>query len=361
MCMAATTDFAAIRAEIKARIDLRDLIAGDLGVRRRGDRVVARCPFHQEKTPSFTVYQDHFFCFGCEAKGDIFAWLQSDHHCFDAKGAYHEALRLAGMTPHAHGVQPTRRAKPTAAAVEPITPASLEPWMQPFVDAGWQALSAPRTAAAKRAAAYLEARGLLAAVPDCCFGVAEYDAIQQAVADGAPARVKAWYGRIILPFFWSGKLAWFKVRYVGSETAAELKAKNILRYDGPNIGHHVLPAPFNADSLQFGGEALLVEGELNAASIALALPETAIIGLPGGRLPTAWAEHLKTRTCAAIVDDDPAGEKHFAGLREMLEALNIPLRRISLRRASDGEKVDANDISVKFDPLELAKRIKGEL
>ena len=360
MCMAATTDFAAIRAEIKTRIDLRDLIAHDLGVRRRRESVVACCPFHQERTPSFTVYQDHFFCFGCEAKGDIFDWLQSDVHCFDAKGAYHEALRLAGMTPHAHQVQPIQRVKPTAVAVEPITPAPLEPWMEPFVDAGWKALSAPRTAVAQRAAAYLEARALSETVPALHFGVAQYDAIQQALADGAPSRVKGWYGRLILPFDWSAKLAWFKVRSVGLETAAELKAKNVLRYDGPNVGRHVLPAPFNADSLQYPGEVLLVEGELNAASIALALPETAIIGLPGGRLPTAWAEHLSTRSCAAIVDDDPAGEKHYAGLRDLLEGLSVPIRRISLRFAHDDEKVDANDILVRFGPLELRKRIRGE-
>jgi hypothetical protein len=356
--MTTMTDFAAIRLEIKARIDLRDIIANDLGVRWRGNQVVAHCPFHREKTASFKVYQDHFYCYGCQAKGDIFTWLQSDIHCFDAKGAFHEALRLAGMLlhqDHHHSKRPK-----TPIAMTPITPAPLEGWMETFVERGWNALRSPRTAAAKRAAAYLEARGLSAAVPAWHFGVVEYDMIQEALEGGAPPRVKAWYGRLILPYHWSAKFAWFKVRYVGSETASELKTKHILRYDGPNVGHHVLPVPFNADSLQFAGEVLLVEGELNAASIALAVPDAAVIGLPGGRLPSAWVEHLRSRSCAALMDDDSAGEKHFAGLRELLDKSSVPLRRISLRQASQMEKHDANDILVKFGPLELRKRVKGE-
>lgn len=53
-----------------------------LGVQlhRRGNRLVGRCPFHQDDTPSFTVYPDSdtFWCFGCFQRGDgidIFAML----------------------------------------------------------------------------------------------------------------------------------------------------------------------------------------------------------------------------------------------------------------------------------------------
>ncbi|VVA43955.1 conserved hypothetical protein [Candidatus Roizmanbacteria bacterium] len=42
-------------------------------IRRTGSRITALCPFHEEKTPSFTIYIDKntFHCFGCQANGDV--------------------------------------------------------------------------------------------------------------------------------------------------------------------------------------------------------------------------------------------------------------------------------------------------
>ncbi len=55
---------------------VRDIPAADaakrlnIKLRRRGNRFVALCPIHREKTPSLTFYPDgHFFCFGCQERG----------------------------------------------------------------------------------------------------------------------------------------------------------------------------------------------------------------------------------------------------------------------------------------------------
>ncbi len=54
--------------DIKDRVDLRDLVRYyGLDVNRGG---FALCPFHNERNPSFKVYEDHFHCFGCGAHGD---------------------------------------------------------------------------------------------------------------------------------------------------------------------------------------------------------------------------------------------------------------------------------------------------
>lgn len=70
---------ASILAEIKARIDLLDLIE-DYGVnlRRQGSGAKACCPFHQEKTPSFSVNGEKGFykCFGCGESGDAITFVQ---------------------------------------------------------------------------------------------------------------------------------------------------------------------------------------------------------------------------------------------------------------------------------------------
>ncbi len=66
-----------ILEEIKDRIDIVQLISQYLPLKRAGRNFKALCPFHGEKTPSFTVSPEKqfFHCFGCGASGDIFQFL----------------------------------------------------------------------------------------------------------------------------------------------------------------------------------------------------------------------------------------------------------------------------------------------
>src|SRR3712207_5421407 len=65
-------------AEIKRRYDLREVMLADLGrqpARRTREYWVWRCPLHEgDNTASFTVYEDHYYCYGCAADGDLFDW-----------------------------------------------------------------------------------------------------------------------------------------------------------------------------------------------------------------------------------------------------------------------------------------------
>lgn len=62
--------------EIKYRNDIETVISQYVALKRRGKNLVGLCPFHGEKTPSFTVYPDtaSFYCFGCGAGGDVFTF-----------------------------------------------------------------------------------------------------------------------------------------------------------------------------------------------------------------------------------------------------------------------------------------------
>ncbi|MFP6582449.1 MAG: CHC2 zinc finger domain-containing protein, partial [Candidatus Hydrogenedentota bacterium] len=65
--------------QVKNATDIVDVIGGYVELKPSGHgRLKALCPFHQEKTPSFTVSRDNqsFFCFGCEKGGDVFTFLQ---------------------------------------------------------------------------------------------------------------------------------------------------------------------------------------------------------------------------------------------------------------------------------------------
>ena len=64
--------------KIKERLSIVDVISSYLQVTAAGKNYKARCPFHNEKTPSFFISPDRgsYYCFGCGAKGDIFSFVE---------------------------------------------------------------------------------------------------------------------------------------------------------------------------------------------------------------------------------------------------------------------------------------------
>jgi DNA primase len=64
--------------EIKSRLDIVDIVSDRVVLRKTGSNYKGLCPFHKEKTPSFTVNQDKqiFHCFGCNTGGDIISFLE---------------------------------------------------------------------------------------------------------------------------------------------------------------------------------------------------------------------------------------------------------------------------------------------
>ena len=64
--------------QIKEKLSIEDVIGSYIKLERAGNSLKARCPFHNEKTPSFFVSPDRggYYCFGCGVKGDIFTFVQ---------------------------------------------------------------------------------------------------------------------------------------------------------------------------------------------------------------------------------------------------------------------------------------------
>jgi len=63
--------------QLKAQVDIVRVASDYVRLRRFGNRYSGLCPFHNEKTPSFSIYTEHQFfkCFGCDAKGDVFNFV----------------------------------------------------------------------------------------------------------------------------------------------------------------------------------------------------------------------------------------------------------------------------------------------
>lgn len=68
--------------DLLARVDIVDLIDSRVPLKKSGSNFVARCPFHTEKTPSFSVNRNKQFyhCFGCGASGDAISFLMDFNH-----------------------------------------------------------------------------------------------------------------------------------------------------------------------------------------------------------------------------------------------------------------------------------------
>jgi DNA primase len=64
--------------DVKAAADIVAVIGGRTQLRKSGPRYVARCPFHEERTPSFSVnaVEGFYYCFGCGAKGDAITFVR---------------------------------------------------------------------------------------------------------------------------------------------------------------------------------------------------------------------------------------------------------------------------------------------
>lgn len=85
--------------EILNRVDIVELIAGYIPLKRFGRNYKALCPFHHEKTPSFVVNPDKqiFHCFGCSAGGNAFGFLMQYEH-LEFPEAIEALARKAGVT-----------------------------------------------------------------------------------------------------------------------------------------------------------------------------------------------------------------------------------------------------------------------
>ncbi len=84
--------------ELLVRVDIVDLIDSHVPLKKTGTNYVARCPFHAEKTPSFSVSQSKqfFHCFGCGISGNAISFLMNFSH-LDFVEAVEDLAGFAGV------------------------------------------------------------------------------------------------------------------------------------------------------------------------------------------------------------------------------------------------------------------------
>ncbi len=94
--------------DLKARLDLVDVVSSYVTLQRSGSNLRGLCPFHSERSPSFTVFtggDPHFYCFGCGAGGDVVSFIMRIEN-LDYPAAIEFLAKRAGVTlPESAGEQ----------------------------------------------------------------------------------------------------------------------------------------------------------------------------------------------------------------------------------------------------------------
>jgi len=89
-------------SEIKNAADIVDVVSESVLLKKAGKNYMGLCPFHSEKTPSFTVSPDKqiFHCFGCSTGGNVFSFLMKQEGFSFPEAARHLAKRYGVDIPH---------------------------------------------------------------------------------------------------------------------------------------------------------------------------------------------------------------------------------------------------------------------
>ena len=84
--------------DLLERVDITDIVGARVTLKRTGRNYKALCPFHQEKTPSFSVNADKqfYYCFGCGAGGNAISFVM-EYDRLDFPAAIEQLARGAGL------------------------------------------------------------------------------------------------------------------------------------------------------------------------------------------------------------------------------------------------------------------------
>jgi DNA primase len=88
-------------AEVRSRTDIVEVISEYVSLQRKGKNYWGLCPFHSEKTPSFSVAPEKqmFYCFGCNVGGDIFSFVMKMEYWSFIESVYNLARRYGISLP----------------------------------------------------------------------------------------------------------------------------------------------------------------------------------------------------------------------------------------------------------------------
>ncbi len=265
--------------ELLARIDIVDIIDSRVPLRRAGRDYKACCPFHEEKTPSFTVSQEKQFyhCFGCGAHGSAIGFLMEYEHMTFPEAVDELAGRAGLAVPREAGPAPDAAPPPDdlAAIADALTRADR-----------YYRRQLREHSQAPQAVAYLKGRGLsgeIAAEFGLGFAPEGWDNLVRAlgadgvgqttlVAAGLAAKKESgsyydrFRGRVMFPIHdYRGRLVGFGGRVIGQGEPKYLNSPETPLF---HKGRELYGLYRARDALRRENRALVVEGYMDVVALA---------------------------------------------------------------------------------------------
>lgn len=336
--------------QLRSRITLSSLIGKSVRVQKAGREFKACCPFHNEKTPSFTINDEKGFyhCFGCGAHGDAIRWM-TDQRGLSFMDAVKELASEAGMDVPAPDQRAAKQAEARAGLHDVMAEAAR--WFMAQLSGSMGA----------EARDYLARRGFSAeTLAKFGFGFApdSRDGLRKALAHFGDTMLieaglliqvddKAPYdrfrGRIMIPITDArGRVIAFGGRVLGQGEPKYLNSPDTPLFDkGRNLFNRDKAAPAARQS----GRLIVVEGYMDAIAL-----DAAGLGECVAPLGTAVTEQQielmwkMVETPVLCFDGDSAGQR--AAMRAALRAL--PLLR-------PGHSLDIAILPAGQDPDDLVR------
>jgi DNA primase len=317
----------AVLDDIRAAVDIVDLVGRFVNLRKAGSHWKGLCPFHAEKTPSFTVNPQKgiFHCFGCGVGGDAFGFvMRQDRLSFPE--AVRALAKSAGVAlPDEHGAKSGDSGREELLRV-------MELAGRFYVDTLWKP-------AGERARAYLDQRGIDAGIarhfglgyaPEgwdslLTFMKAEKVPDEALIAAGLavarenrPGAYDRFRGRLLFPIRdLQGRVVAFGGRGFGDEQPKYLNSPETPLYTKGNL---LYAADLARPTIQSQNRALLVEGYVDCM-MAHQHGFTGTVAALGTAFTPAQLALLR-RYCDEVItffDADAAGQKAAARAEELLE------------------------------------------
>src|SRR6202049_1399374 len=344
--------------KVKQQADIVRVVGEYVRLKKTGKDFSGLCPFHQEKTPSFTVspIKQIFYCFGCGKGGDVFNFVMDME-----KSAFPEAVRtvaekcgIAIPRPRERSPEERQENQQRAALVEMHREAQ-----------GFFVKQISGTLEGKAARAYLEDRGLdKDAIERFGIGYAPSagDALARVLKQKYSEKLLAESGlvsrgeqggrlfdrfrrRITFPIANdSGKIVAFGARALGDDQPKYLNSPETPIYSKSNVLYHMDRAK---EALRRSDFAVLVEGYMDAIAVARAGISN-VVASCGTSLAEPQIKLLSRFTKRVIVNYDPdtagqlATERSISLLLENdfeVRVLALPAMNLT---AGDGTKYSKN-------------------
>lgn len=327
--------------DLQQRTTLSALIRRTVKLTKAGRELKGCCPFHSEKTPSFTVNDDKGFyhCFGCGAHGDAIRWL-TDHEGMAFMDAVRALAADAGIELPARSPAEAEREKAALEAADVIEVAAR--WYGEMLAAEPKVIEvlAERGVGGEAIARY----GIGFAPPkrsvaSCGVSPADLATAGLMIANGDTWRDR-FHKRIMIPIHdQRGRMIGFSARVHGDGDPKYLNSPESPQFTKGDVLfnlHRAAPAARSARRL------LIVEGHFDVIALdTVGLHETAApmgTALTERQLERAW----RVSECPVLLfDGDAAG--HKAGVRACERALPYagPGRSLRLATLPQGEDPDS--------------------